>query len=425
MGECAILHSDMNSFYASVEMMLDPSLKGKAIAVCGSVEERQEIVLAKSNLAKKAGVKTGMVSWQAKQVCPDLILVPPQYDEYLKYSKGAKARATRNLMNLLDEKGISNQKLAKAAQISASTVTNAVRGDPICIESAEKIANVLDCEVRDLFRNASTGKTLAPKTVLEYHRLISTILHQAEKEMILMYNPAARATPPKAKAPTPDYYQPDQMDEILNALENAPLLWKTITYIMIDSGCRRGEALGLKWSSLELDTGLMVIENNLQYTKKTGIYLGPTKTGKVRALKLAPQCVELLKEWKLEQMRMRLKKGSDWKETGMVFTKDNGEWLHPDSITRWLNNFSRDNGLPHIHPHAFRHTAASTMIANGVDLVTTANELGHANATTTAMIYAHQIAIAKARAADVRAGVFAGRDSKPKGSKLRSKFRGA
>ena len=166
-------------------------------------------------------------------------------------------------------------------------------------------------------------------------------------------------------------------------------------------------------------------ENNLQYTKKTGIYLGPTKTGKVRALKLAPQCVELIKEWKLEQMRMRLKQGSDWKETGMVFTKDNGEWLHPDSITRWLNNFSRDNGLPHIHPHAFRHTAASTMIANGVDLVTTANELGHANATTTAMIYAHQIAIAKARAADVRAGVFAGRDSKPKGSKLRSKFRGA
>ena len=87
---------------------------------------------------------------------------------------------------------------------------------------------------------------------------------------------------------------------------------------------------------------------------------------------------------------MRLKKGSDRKETGMVFTKDNREWLHPDSIPRWLNNFSRDNGLPHIHPHVFRHTAASTMIANGVDLVTTAAELGHANANanTTATIYA-------------------------------------
>lgn len=109
---------------------------------------------------------------------------------------------------------------------------------------------------------------------------------------------------------------------------------------------------------------------------------------------------------------MRPKKGSDRKETGMVFTKDNGEWLHPDSITRWLNNFSRDNGLPHIHPHAFRHTAASSMIANGVDLVTTAAELGHANANTTATIYAHQIAIARATAADVRAECLRGENSK-------------
>ena len=82
-----ILHSDMNSFYASVEMMLDPSLKGKAVAVCGATEERHGIVLAKSELAKKYGVKTGMVNWEAKQRCPGLILVPPQYDQYLKYSK--------------------------------------------------------------------------------------------------------------------------------------------------------------------------------------------------------------------------------------------------------------------------------------------------------------------------------------------------
>lgn len=82
-----ILHSDMNSFYASVEMMLNPSLRGKALAVCGSVEDRHGIVLAKSQLAKKAGVKTGMVYWEARQRCPDLIVVPPQYDEYIKYSR--------------------------------------------------------------------------------------------------------------------------------------------------------------------------------------------------------------------------------------------------------------------------------------------------------------------------------------------------
>ena len=85
--ERAILHSDLNCFYASVEMMLDPTLKGKAVAVCGSTEDRHGIVLAKSELAKKAGIKTGMVNWEARQLCKDLIVVPPQYDQYLKYSK--------------------------------------------------------------------------------------------------------------------------------------------------------------------------------------------------------------------------------------------------------------------------------------------------------------------------------------------------
>ena len=82
-----ILHSDLNSFYSSVEMMLNPALQGKAVAVCGSTEDRHGIVLAKSEKAKKAGVKTGMVNWEAKQRCPDLIIVPPQYDQYLKYSE--------------------------------------------------------------------------------------------------------------------------------------------------------------------------------------------------------------------------------------------------------------------------------------------------------------------------------------------------
>lgn len=91
MYERAILHSDMNCFYASVETMLHPELRGKAVAVCGSTEDRHGIVLAKSELAKKAGVKTGQANWEARQICPNLICVPPDYDQYLKYSKLAKA----------------------------------------------------------------------------------------------------------------------------------------------------------------------------------------------------------------------------------------------------------------------------------------------------------------------------------------------
>ena len=86
-----VLHSDLNCFYASVEMLLDPSLRGKAVAVCGSTEDRHGIVLAKSELAKRAGVKTGMVNWEARQCCPDLVVVPPQYDEYLKFSALTRA----------------------------------------------------------------------------------------------------------------------------------------------------------------------------------------------------------------------------------------------------------------------------------------------------------------------------------------------
>ena len=89
--ERAILHSDLNCFYASVEMMLDPRLRGKAVAVCGCTEDRHGIVLAKSEKAKRAGVKTGMVNWEAQRCCKDLIIVSPQYDQYLKYSKLTQA----------------------------------------------------------------------------------------------------------------------------------------------------------------------------------------------------------------------------------------------------------------------------------------------------------------------------------------------
>jgi DNA polymerase-4 len=85
-----ILHSDLNCFYAAVEMMLHPELREKAIAVCGSTESRHGIVLAKSYPAKAKGVRTGMPNWQARQLCPELILVPPHYDQYLKYGKLAR-----------------------------------------------------------------------------------------------------------------------------------------------------------------------------------------------------------------------------------------------------------------------------------------------------------------------------------------------
>lgn len=87
MKERAILHSDANSFYASVETVLNPSLRGKALAVCGNREDRHGIVLAKSEKAKAAGVKTGMTIWEAESLCPGLLIAPPRYEYYMKFSK--------------------------------------------------------------------------------------------------------------------------------------------------------------------------------------------------------------------------------------------------------------------------------------------------------------------------------------------------
>ena len=87
----AILHIDMNSCYASIECLHHPEIRHLPVAVGGDVEARHGIILAKNELAKRAGVKTGEALWQAKQKCPDLVIVPPHYQLYLRFSRMARA----------------------------------------------------------------------------------------------------------------------------------------------------------------------------------------------------------------------------------------------------------------------------------------------------------------------------------------------
>ena len=100
-----ILHSDMNGFYASVECMLNPQLKGKPVAVGGSEENRHGIILAKSEEAKKYGIKTGEALWQARKKCKDLIIVPPHFDKYNAYSEYAR-EIYRRYTNLIEPFGL-------------------------------------------------------------------------------------------------------------------------------------------------------------------------------------------------------------------------------------------------------------------------------------------------------------------------------
>ncbi len=85
-----ILHSDCNGFYASVECLYNPKIRSKPVAVSGDAESRHGIILAKNEIAKKYGVKTGEAIWQAKKKCPELVTVPPHFDLYKRFSKMAR-----------------------------------------------------------------------------------------------------------------------------------------------------------------------------------------------------------------------------------------------------------------------------------------------------------------------------------------------
>jgi DNA polymerase-4 len=137
--ESIILHSDLNAFYASVEILLNPKLRGKAIAVAGSTENRHGIILAKSELAKKAGVCTGQATWEAVQLCPELVLVPPQYEQYLKFSSLAR-EIYKRYTNIIEPFGMDENWLDLTG----------------CVKDGETAAN----EIREVFK-AELGLTVS------------------------------------------------------------------------------------------------------------------------------------------------------------------------------------------------------------------------------------------------------------------------
>jgi integrase len=259
--------------------------------------------------------------------------------------------------------------------------------------------------------NLKTGGKLSNKTIMEHHRFISTVMTQAEKEMLIPYNPAHKATPPKIKKSEANHFQIDEVEKIVDCLENEPLKWKTITNLLMLTGCRRGEIMGLKWSSVDFKNNQIKIENNLLYSAERGIYEGTTKTGKTRMIKLPKETMDLLRQYQVWYKEQRLlngdrwQSGEKWKDSNFVFVQETGEPMHPDSITDWLDKFSIRHGLPHINPHAFRHTFASILISKGIDIVTVSKTLGHEKVSTTTDIYAELMKQASEEASECIADV--------------------
>ena len=320
-------------------------------------------------------------------------------------SGGGSAVARIDLALWLKEHKLSRAAIAAQSGVAAATVSAATHGQAIREDKAAAIARVMGRPTAEVFKIERNTAPLSDKTVLDHHRLISTILSQAEREMLVPYNAATKATPPKSTKSTPNYFQPETVAAILSALEGEPLKWRLITHLLIVTGCRRGEIIGLRWEKVDFGNNRVKIDQALVSSKSNGVYEETTKTGDIRHLALPRETMALLQQHRREQLRLQLLNGDRWVSSGYVFTQDNGDRMNPDSITGWLNDFSARHGLPHINPHAFRHTVASVLLANGTDIVTVSKQLGHASVNTTENFYSHIIEENKARASECIADV--------------------
>lgn len=316
-----------------------------------------------------------------------------------------KATPKKDIAKLMKQKKLSAAALSRSAGIAASTFAPAIHGETVSQHTADILAAVLGYKTETLFKLTKDSSPLSSKTILEHHRLISTVMTQAEKEMLVQYNPAHRATPPKIERAEVDSFQPDEMARIMECLELEPIKWRTITHLLIVTGCRRGEIMGLHWDAIDWDAKQLRIDRALLYTPTNGIYEGSTKTGETRFIKIPTESVQLLRLYRAYYDGLKLKNGDRWIETDYVFTRDDGGVMNPDNVTQWLANFSKKYDLPPIHPHKFRHTMASLLICNGTDTLTVSKRLGHSKVSTTTDIYSHAIKQADERAAESIADV--------------------
>ena len=225
---------------------------------------------------------------------------------------GYRATAIADLGEILKEKKMTREKLAQIAGISATTVTTACRRERIQGAKAEQIAAALEIPVEKLFGLEQDSSPLSAKSLLAYHRLIHTILHEAEREMLVAYNAADKATPPKDTKKDPNYFQPETISDILDKLESEPLKWRLATQLLIVTGCRRGEIMGLKWEKIDFNTNQIRIDEALKYLPDVGIYSGDTKTGNTRTLYLPEETMQLLRQHRRECLELRLKNGDRW-----------------------------------------------------------------------------------------------------------------
>ena len=240
-----------------------------------------------------------------------------------------------------------------------------------------------------------TKKPLSGKTILEHHRLLRAMLHKAVYWQLIVANPAERVQAPKARKPKRRSYD-DEQTKIL--LENLELLsveetkYKVAIILTIFTGVRLGELMGLEWQDVDFKNGIISINRSSQYLSDMGVFTKTPKTeSSIREIAIPEFIISLLEEYKLWYEEQKSIYGELWTNSDRLFVQTDGKPMHPSSISKWFVRYVSTIGLPVINFHGLRHTNASLLVAQNVDIAVVSARLGHAQISTTLDFYVHPL----------------------------------
>ena len=240
-----------------------------------------------------------------------------------------------------------------------------------------------------------TGKPLSSKTIVEHHRLLHAMLQRAVYWQMIVANPAERVQPPKTKKPKRKYYDDEQSKTLVSnlmELTEDQFKYKVAIILTIFTGVRLGELMGLEWDDINFREGIVSINRSSQYLADKGVFTKVPKTeSSIRDVAIPDFVVSLLEEYKCWYDNQKALFGELWYDSNRLFVQTDGKPMHPSTISKWFEKFVEQIGLPVINFHGLRHTNATLLISQNIDVSVVAARLGHAQITTTYNFYVHPI----------------------------------
>jgi integrase len=233
---------------------------------------------------------------------------------------------------------------------------------------------------------------LSRQSVRYVHTVLGRALGDAVRWVRLVRNPAQAATPPRAaqtktKAPEMRTWDADTLARFLDAERGTR--YHVAFLFLATTGCRRGEALGLRWSDVDLDAGRASLRHTIGAIDHRIYEKSTPKSHRARVIDLDADTVAALRSWRTRQAEERLLLGPSYDDRGLVFCHPDGRPYHPDRFSREFDRRVARHGVPRIRLHDLRHTWATLALQAGVDVKIVSQRLGHASATITWDIYQH------------------------------------